>query len=206
MISSRASSRSLAELWAKGDRIAQRIGSAVGRSISRLAGTGILASLELPLVDDVLEGEIHLAASTDAPVLITAPTVAAARRIAEAIQERWPDRYSQSLTVVRGSVARDRLVTSLEGSAGPVLFENIGAFDERGQAVLWEFLEHRARYRPGDPRYRRILSTGLPDLYSRVQAGTFREGLYYRLNTFYINVCLPVTVSERTAPAAGIAH
>jgi transcriptional regulator of acetoin/glycerol metabolism len=208
MVSSRDYSRSFAGLLARGEGIAQRIGSAVSRRISRLARTArpVGATVQ-PHVEDTLEREMFLAASTDAPVLITAQTLAAARYIADIIQERRSDAHSSSFTVIRGSATLDFLVTLLHKGSGAVVFENVGALDDRIQAVLLEFLEHRARYRAGDLRDCRILSTALPDLYSRVQAGTFREALFYRLNTVHINACLPVvTVGARTASPTETAH
>lgn len=201
MISSRASSRSFAGLLAKGDRIAQRISSVVGRGISRLASTGTLVgtTLQSQQIEDAFEREIDLAANTDVPVLITAHTLAAARRIASLIDERRPDPHPRSLTVVRSSVTVKRLVRLLQDGSDALVFEDVGAFGDDIQNVVLNFLEDRVRRRSSESQYGRIFSTSRPDLYSRVQAGTFREGLYYRLNTVHINVCLPVTVAG-TAP------
>jgi len=148
------------------------------------------------ITPDALEREIHLAASTDVPVLITAQTLAGARRIARAIHERRPDAHQQSFTVVSGDLTIDRVVTSLQKGSGAVVFEGVGAFGDDLQAVLLELLESQAGRRAGEPRYSRILSTSLPDLYSHVEAGTFRKELFYRLNTIHINVCLPMTVGD----------
>jgi transcriptional regulator of acetoin/glycerol metabolism len=191
-------SRPLASLWAKGDRIAQRIGLAVGRSFSRLAHTGtpVGTTLQLDITDDALEREIDLAASTDVPVLITAQTLVGARRIARAVHERRPDAHQHAFTVVSGDLTVNRVVAPLQEGSGAVVLDNIGAFGSDIQAVLLELLESRARRQSRDSRHSRILSTGLPDFYSRVEAGIFRKELFYRLNAIHINVCLPITVGD----------
>jgi DNA-binding NtrC family response regulator len=188
---SRDYSRPFAGLWASRERIAQRIGLAVGRSVSRLAGaaTPVGITLHRDIADDALEREIHLAARTNVPVLITAQTLAAARRIARAIHARCRDAHQRSFTVISGDVTMNRVVTSLQNVSGAIVFEDVGAFGDDIQAVLLELLGHQVHHQSGEPQSRRILSTSLPDLYSRVEAGTFRKELFYRLNTIHINVC-----------------
>jgi DNA-binding NtrC family response regulator len=97
--------------------------------------------------------------------------------------------------VVSSDLPINLVVASLQ-KTGAVMFEDVGAFGDDLQTVLMELLESQVGRRAGDHGYRRILSTGLPDLYSRVEAGIFRKELFYRLNTIYINICLPMTIGD----------
>ena len=175
----------------------RRLGVAVGRTFSYLASarTAIPAPVEGSGADQsVLEEEIRLAAYADVPVLVTGDTLAAANRVARAIQERLQSQ--QVLSFVNSSVTASRLAELLTLRSGAAVFEDIGSFDDQVQAVLSEFLEDRLNSRSGDSWRVRILATGLTDLYSRVKARKFREVLFYRLNTIHISVSRQTTVES----------
>jgi DNA-binding NtrC family response regulator len=184
----------LSSSWAqKGTKMAQRFGSAVGRTFSRLASAQTLVDTavdERAATQRMLESEIRLAAYADVPVLVTADTLAAAKYVASAIHERLQESQRISFAIVNSSVAVTRLVELLETRSGSIVFEDVGAFGDQAQAVLLQFLENRSDRRSDDPRHVRIISTGLADLYSRVTAGKFREVLFYQLNTIHINLSL----------------
>jgi two-component system nitrogen regulation response regulator GlnG len=183
--------------------MAQRFGSAVGRTLSRLASARALVHTAIDEGDasqSALESEIRLAAHADVPVLVTADTLSVAKRVACAIQERRQESQQIYFPVANSSVPVTQLVELLATRSGLIVFEDVGAFGDQAQAVLLQFLE-----RSGDPRHVRIISTGLTDLYTRVKAGTFREVLFYRLNVIHISVSSsrqqtplsPVTLERR---------
>ena len=175
-----------------------QLGVAGGRTFSHLASarTAIPAPVEECGVDQsILESEIRLAADADVPVLVTGDTLAAASRVACAIQERLKAQQILSC-VVNSSVTATRLVELLKSRTGSAVFEDVGSFDDQAQAVLLEFLEDRLNSRSGDSWRVRILATGLTDLYSRVKARKFREVLFYRLNTIHISVSRQTTVES----------
>lgn len=170
--------------------MAQQFGSVAGRTFSRLASARTRIHTPVDESDanqSALEREIRLAAYTDVPVLVTGDTLAAAKRVACAIQERLALQRIP-VAVVNCGVAATRLVELLETRTGSIVLEDVGAFGNQAQAVLLEFLENRLDSRSGDRRHVRIISTGLTDLYSRVEARKFHEVLFYRLNTIHISV------------------
>ena len=160
------------------------------------ARTAIAAPVdESGVNENVLESEIRLAAYADVPVLVTADTLAAANRVACAIQERLKSQQILS-SVVSSSVTAAQLVELLKSRTRSAVFEDVGSFDDPAQAVLSEFLEDRLNSRSGDSWHVRILATGLTDLYSRVKARKFREVLFYRLNTIHISVSRQTTIER----------
>jgi transcriptional regulator of acetoin/glycerol metabolism len=179
-----------------GTKMAQRFGSAVGRTLSRLASARALVHTAIDEGDanqSALESEIRLAAYADVPVLVTAETLSAAKRVVCAIQERLQESERSYFAVVNSSLSLTRLVELLTTRSGSIVFEDVGAFGDQAQAVLLQFLDSRLDSRSGDPRHLRIISTGLIDLYTRVKAGKFRDVLFYRLNTIHISVSSQAT-------------
>jgi hypothetical protein len=175
-----------------------QLGVAEARTVSHLASarTAIAAPVDERGVDEnLLESEIRLAAYTDVPVLVTADTLAAANRVACAIQERLKSQQILS-SVVTSSVTATQLVELLKSHTGSAVLEDVGSFDDRAQAVLSEFLEGRVNSRSGDSWHVRILATGLTDLYSRVMTRKFRDVLFYRLNTIHISLSRQTTIES----------
>jgi hypothetical protein len=64
---------------------------------------------------------------------------------------------------------------------GTLFLGDVGALTSEEQLRLHEWLEQR-------PRETQVISTSATALMPMVAAGSFLEGLYYRLNTIYIDV------------------
>jgi DNA-binding NtrC family response regulator len=170
--------------------MAQQFQSAVGPTFSSVARTTTPDHTPVDETDvnqSALEREIRLAACTDVPVLVTGDTLAEAKRVAYAIQERL-EVQQIPVAVVNCGVAATRLVELLKTRTGSIVLEDVGTLGNQTQAVLLEFLENRLDSGSRNRRHVRIISTGLTDLYSRVEARTFHEVLFYRLNTIHISL------------------
>jgi len=85
-----------------------------------------------------------------------------------------------------------------EAHEGTLFLDEIGEMDIELQAKLLRVLEVNEFFKVGDSKTSRvdirIISATNKDLYQEVQAGRFREDLYYRLNVF--NIKLP-SLTER---------
>jgi DNA-binding NtrC family response regulator len=166
------------------------LGTAVGRTLLRLARARIRNRTpvdERTVNQSALDGEISLAACSNVPVLVTGDTLAAAKRVACAIQEQLEPRR-MPVAVINCAVAGDSLVKLLDTRTGSIVLENVGSLGDQAQALLLGFLENRLGSPSGDTPYVHIISTALADLYSCVTAGKFREALFYRLNLIHISV------------------
>jgi hypothetical protein len=75
----------------------------------------------------------------------------------------------------------ERLVLPTSVRPGTLILRNVGALAHDDQLRLSEWLAKA-------PGRTRIVSTMVTPLWSRVQSGTFLEGLYYRLNTVSVDV------------------
>jgi transcriptional regulator of acetoin/glycerol metabolism len=172
--------------------MAQRLGSAVDPTSSRLIAPRTLPRVAVPEIGvnlHALEEEVHLAALADVPVLVTADTLATAKRVACAILDQLPE--SRAVAFVSASDgAATQLAERLATHSGSILFEDVGALDDDAQAVLLAFLQNRSGSHANDIAHGRIIATGLSDLYSRVKTGTFRDRLFYHLNVIHIIVSL----------------
>jgi DNA-binding NtrC family response regulator len=170
--------------------MALRFGSAVARTVSsfvRARTRNYVTGNESDVSQSALDHEISFAARADVSVLVTGDTLAAARRVACALQERLQP--SRMPVAVNCAVAGDSLVELLDTHTGSIVLEDVGSLGDQTQALLLGFLENRLGSPSGDAEHVRIISTALTDLYSCVKAGTFREALFYRLNVIHISVC-----------------
>lgn len=86
-----------------------------------------------------------------------------------------------------------------EASGGTIFLDEAGDMSMETQAKLLRTIEEKTFLRVGDPREHsldiRIIAATNCDLKAAIAEGTFREDLYYRLNTFTIH--LP-SLNERT--------
>lgn len=164
--------------------------STTGRTVSRLARArtshsvpGVRGDVRL----EAFENDIALAARAQVPVLVTANTLALARRVACAIQRRLEPRRTR-VAVLDCAVVDEALVELLNKHPGSVVLENVASLGDRAQANLLGFLEQRSgSLSAGSEVHPHIISTALPNLYSSVKAGKFREALFYRLNVIHIS-------------------
>jgi DNA-binding NtrC family response regulator len=171
----------------------------------RLVGTGAAARQ--------LEGEIAIAARSDAKVLITGET-GVGKDVVARLLHRHSARSAAPLAIincagvadtlleselfghVRGSFTgafRDKVGLLESGDGGTAFLDEAGEMSARMQGVLLRFLETGEVQRVGCERGARrvnvrIIAATNRDLARQVGAGSFREDLYYRLNVIRIHV------------------
>jgi len=151
-------------------------------------------------------------APTESPVLLTGETGAGKDVIANAIHLGSPRREGPFIPVNCGAIPESLLDSELFGhekgaftgalaqkrgrferaNNGTILLDEIGEMPLEAQVRLLRVLQHREIERVGGmeriPVDIRIIAATNQDLYAMVQAGRFREDLYFRLNVFPIIV------------------
>ena len=115
--------------------------------------------------------------NTDLPVLISGEAGTGKSLIARAIHD-YSDRRSQPFITVQaadlaGVEGISTVLTKARG--GSLLIDEVADFDDDGQARLVRMLDI------GDDHAPRILATSQADLAQRVEDGTLRKDLFYRL-------------------------
>jgi DNA-binding NtrC family response regulator len=151
-------------------------------------------------------------ARSDVPVLITGPNGAGKEKIAEIIQANSSVKSGPFVTLNCGALPSELIEAELFGAevgaytganraregkfesadGGTLFLDEIGNLSATGQMKLLRVLETGRFERLGSNKERqvtvRIISATNADLASMIRAGTFREDLYYRLNTIEIRV------------------
>jgi len=165
--------------------------------------------------DPATERVIALAcqvARADVPVLITGPNGAGKEKIAEIVQANSVVKDGPFVTLNCGALPSELLEAELFGAevgaytgasraregkfesadGGTLFLDEIGNLSANGQMKLLRVLETGRFERLGSNRERqvkvRVISATNADLPAMIRAGTFREDLYYRLNTIEIRV------------------
>lgn len=161
------------------------------------------------------------------PVLITGPNGAGKEKIAQIIQANSPVAKGPFVTVNCGALPADLIEAELFGAdagaytgankaregkfeaadGGTLFLDEIGNLPLGGQMKLLRVLETGRFERLGSNRERqvkvRVVSATNADLAAMIRDGTFREDLYYRLNT--VELAVP-PLAERTGDIAPLAE
>jgi transcriptional regulator with GAF, ATPase, and Fis domain len=160
-----------------------------------------------------LDAEIDTAARSHAKVLITGETGVGKDVVARLIHRRSPRGQGRLATIncagipdtlleselfghMRGSFTgayRDKPGLFEVANHGTAFLDEAGEMSLRMQAMLLRFLETGELQRVGGDATNirvdvRIIAATNRDLRQRIQAGEFREDLYYRLNVFLLHV------------------
>ena len=165
--------------------------------------------------DPATERAIALAcqvARADVPVLITGPNGAGKDKLAEIIQANSAVKTGPFVTLNCGALPSELIEAELFGAdvgaytgavkaregkfesadGGTLFLDEIGNLSATGQMKLLRVLETGRFERLGSNKERqvkvRVISATNADLATMIKAGTFREDLYYRLNTIEIRV------------------
>ena len=150
---------------------------------------GVQVQGDLPLVGRTaaMQGLYRLVAkvmNTALPVLIVGESGTGKSLIARAIHD-FSDRRSLPFVIVSGGdlEGMDGPATVLgRAKGGSILFDEVGDFDEAAQARIVRMLDALGDSAP------RIMATSQTNLARRIEEGSFREDLYYRLGGVTINV------------------
>jgi len=164
-----------------------------------------------PASERVLAMACQLARS-ELPVLITGPNGSGKEKIAEIIQANSPVRHGPFVTLNCGALPADLIEAELFGAeagaytgankaregkfeaadGGTLFLDEIGNLPLAGQMKLLRVLETGRFARLGSNRERqvkvRVVSATNADLPAMIREGSFREDLYYRLNTLELQM------------------
>ncbi len=165
--------------------------------------------------DPATERVIALAcqvARADVPVLITGANGSGKEKVAEIVQANSSVKDGPFVTLNCGALPSELLEAELFGAeigaytgasraregkfesadGGTLFLDEIGNLSSNGQMKLLRVLETGRFERLGSNKERqvkvRVISATNADLPAMIRAGTFREDLYYRLNTIEVRV------------------
>ncbi len=165
--------------------------------------------------DPAMERVIALAcqvARADVPVLITGPNGAGKEKVAEIIQANSTVKAGPFVTLNCGALPSELIEAELFGAevgaytgatkaregkfesadGGTLFLDEIGNLSQAGQMKLLRVLETGRFERLGSNKERqvkvRVISATNADVGAMMRAGTFREDLYYRLNTIEVRI------------------
>jgi DNA-binding NtrC family response regulator len=165
--------------------------------------------------DPAMERVVALAcqvARADVPVLISGPNGSGKEKIAEIVQANSAVKDGPFVTLNCGALPSELIEAELFGAevgaytgasraregkfesadGGTLFLDEIGNLSLNGQMKLLRVLETGRFERLGSNKERqvkvRVISATNADLRAMIRAGTFREDLYYRLNTIEIRL------------------
>jgi DNA-binding NtrC family response regulator len=151
-------------------------------------------------------------ARSDVPILITGPNGAGKEKIAEIVQANSAVKDGPFVTLNCGALPSELIEAELFGAevgaytganraregkfeaadGGTLFLDEIGNLSLNGQMKLLRVLETGRFERLGSNKERqvtvRVISATNADVGAMIRAGTFREDLYYRLNTIELRV------------------
>jgi DNA-binding NtrC family response regulator len=139
--------------------------------------------------------QLPAAARSDAAVLITGETGTGKERVARAIHQLSDRAPLPFVAVSCGSLTDSPLEDELsrlltQAGKGTLFLDEVEALTERGQMTLLRVVQDRSFNAPDSSTEQhvsaRFVAATSADLWPRVQAGTFRPDLYYRLCVFSI--------------------
>jgi DNA-binding NtrC family response regulator len=161
--------------------------SSVNRPIGTLVG-------EAPAFLKAI-AQLPAAARSDAAVLITGETGTGKEMVARAIHQLSDRAPLPFVAVSCGSLTDSPLEDELsrlltQAGKGTLFLDEVEALTERGQMTLLRVVQDRSFHAPDSSAEQhvsaRFVAATSADLWPRVQAGTFRPDLYYRLCVFAI--------------------
>lgn len=191
-----------ARLEEENDYLRQEVTEAIGAS--SIVGTS-------PGLKKVLQ-QIQLVAPTDAAVLVTGESGTGKELVARAVHEQSPRKDRALIKVNCGAVPESLFESEFFGhvkgaftgalrdkpgrfelaDGGTLFLDEIGEVPPAMQAKLLRVLQEQEVERVGDTRTRkinvRLIAATNRDLKKEVDAGRFRQDLFYRLSVFPIEV------------------
>lgn len=161
----------------------QRIFSAISAAAS--SETTVLIQGESGTGKEIVAGAIHYNSRRRDKPLITVNCSALPESLLES------ELFGHVKGAFTGAI-HDRIGRFEEAHGGTVFLDEIGEVSSLIQIKLLRVLQERQIQRVGESRTRkidiRIVGASNKDLYELVQAGHYREDLYYRLKVFPINL------------------
>ncbi len=188
----------------------ERSAAAPARKATTNGATGGLKSAS-PRVRELLR-RMEKAASLDSTILLTGESGTGKTYFAREIHRMSPRAAEEFITVSCPALPRELLESELFGhekgsftgamasragrfevaSKGTLFLDEIGDLPQELQPKLLNVLQDREFFRVGGNKLlktgTRVIAATNVDLRSRVQAGSFREDLYYRLNIIELHI------------------